>query len=1016
MPAESAAESGPEALRDAHMARLREAGADPDGCCASDPAAAAALDALCRYSDWAPAWLARYPEALAALIAAGEHRIRPDAAALGEELDACFAALPGGADDTRPDGPLGAALREFRNRHQIGIQMRDLTRSASLDDTTGALSDLAEVVVERTLARLQRHAVATLGEPLDRAGNPQQLIVLAMGKLGARELNLSSDIDLIFAYPEPGTIASAGGGSDLTVQAFFIRLAQWLIGVLDTRTAKGFVFRVDMRLRPFGDSGPLVHHVDALADYYEEQGRDWERYALIKARRIAGDPAIGAALIESLRPFVYRRYLDFGAVEALRQMKALIRAEVRRRRLQDDVKLGEGGIREVEFIAQAFQLIHGGRDHRFQDRRLQVILPRLADAGLLPAEDVAALTAAYAFLRDLEHRIQGVDDEQTQRLPADPLRRLRLARSMGLDDWPALAHALGAHRERVAELFADLIRPLDDGAEAAPALQPWIALWAELESSEGSRAAAAEEDEEDLARLAGAGFADPGAALRRLRHLRRQRGEVVAQAVGRERLDALLPRLLARVVQAQDPDRALARCLRLVDAVLRRTAYLVLLVENPGALEQLVRLASASDWVGETLVRHPILLDELLDARRLYTAPTRASLQQELDELLWGVDDDVERLMEQLRYFKEATELRVAACEMADILPLMKVSDALTWLAEVILERVVRFAWQQTVEQHGRPRDAVGRSLDDPLVDGAFAVIGYGKLGGLELGWGSDLDLVFLHDLPGTGSTDGPRPVVNGQFFARLGQRVIHLLTTRTLTGELYEVDMRLRPSGRAGLLVTSLEAFATYQRERAWTWEHQALVRARPVVGSPAIRAAFEAVRRDVLTAPIEREALRADVVAMRARMLAELAGLTERPDADALARRTELDLKQDPGAVVDLEFMVQFCALGWARAHPGLLVHTDVIRTLETARSEGIVAADSAGFLIDSYKELRAEMHRRALENQPARSSRPDLIARANALAAIWERWMAPGGFGAPMQVQTGHDGANPATRNEE
>ncbi|MDZ7825274.1 MAG: bifunctional [glutamate--ammonia ligase]-adenylyl-L-tyrosine phosphorylase/[glutamate--ammonia-ligase] adenylyltransferase [Gammaproteobacteria bacterium] len=484
------------------------------------------------------------------------------------------------------------------------------------------------------------------------------------------------------------------------------------------------------------------------------------------------------------------------------------------------------------------------------------------------------------------------------------------------------------------------------------------------------------------------GYADPDAALERLRALRRAREEGVTQEVGRQRLDALMPRLLLRVAAAEDPDPALSRCLRLVESVLRRTAYMVLLVENPGALYQLVRLASGSDWIAATLARHPILLDELLDVRHLYTAPTAEALHQELEEHLRGVpEDDLEQLMEQLRYFKEATELRVAACELGDILPLMKVSDALTWLADAVLARVVSMAWRQTVAQYGRPRDA-----DGSVREHGFGVVGYGKYGGYELGWGSDLDLVFLHDLEGGGTTDGERQVVNGQFVARLGQRVIHLLTTRTLTGELYEVDMRLRPSGRSGMLVSSLEAFRAYQETDAWTWEHQALVRARPVVGPPGLLEGFESTRRDILGRERDREQLREEIVRMRQRMLAELAGIRERPGPDALADRTELDLKQGPGAVVDIEFMVQFRVLGWARAHPELLRYTDAIRILETARTEGLIAADEAGFLIECYKEFRAEAHRRALENQPARTDRADLVARANRVADLWMRHMEP------------------------
>lgn len=1010
------------ALCEERRAQLREAGVpidalltaarDATGTAAtgasSDAAAPSrkdAFEALCIGSDWALEWLERNPEELTALFEAGWHRSRPSSTMLREELAAILDALPAERDEQRPDGPLGAALRDFRNRHQIGIQMRDLAGAVPLEDTVGALTDLAETIIDLALERLHRRAVEAWGEPRDARGAPQHMIVLAMGKLGAGELNLSSDVDLIFAHPEPGTVTSPDGAREITAQEFFTRLGRWLIGLLDTRTPRGFVFRIDMRLRPFGDSGPLVQHTEALLDYYEEQGRDWERYALIKARPIAGDRRLGVRLIEALRPFVYRRYLDFGAIDALRQMKKLIRGEVRRRHLDDDVKLGAGGIREVEFIAQVFQLIHGGRDIRFQDRRLLVVLGRLADAGFLPGDDVAELRAAYRLLRDVEHRIQALDDQQTQRLPTDDVRLARIAWSLGFETTSAFETELAAHRARVAEHFTDLIRPVEEpGDDEAAELRPWARLWAELgaeqQQDEGGAARERSADHRErqndgsasaLKLLAETGFEDPAAALDALRRLREQRETEVTQEVGRARLDAVLPKLLQQVATLDDvraPDAALARSLRLLDSVLRRTAYLVLLVENPGALQQLVRLVSGSEWIAVSLARHPILLDELIDVAQLYTVPTLESLRAELDELLRGVaEDDLEQQMEQLRYFKEATELRVAACEFGDILPLMKVSDALTWLAEVILERVVALAWRQTVQQFGRPCDEDGQPVED-----AFGIIGYGKLGGLELGWGSDLDLVFVHDLPGSGNTDGERVVVNGQFFARLGQRIIHLLTTRTLTGELYEVDMRLRPSGNSGLLVTGLDAFTSYQRDEAWTWEHQALFRARPVVAPARVAERFDVIRREILGRERDRETLRTEIVAMRARMLAELAGVRERPDAEALAARTKLDLKQGPGAVVDIEFMVQFCALGWARAHPELLRYTDAIRTLETAQKVEILAAQDAELLITSYKEFRAEAHRKALDDQPGSTERPDLVERANRVAAVWERFMNP------------------------
>ena len=950
----------------ADLDALREAGVDV----AADPEG---LQALAVGSRWGVDHLRRTPALLAELVAADAHRVAPDAAALAAELDDALADIDG--SDPTPAGPFGIALRAFRNRHMVAILLRDLGRRVSLRETTAALSDLAEVIVAATLARLMPHAVEEWGRPATADGATQQLVVIAMGKLGARELNLSSDIDLIFTHARGGMVE---GGRGITCQEFFTRLGRRLIALLDTRTPKGFVFRVDMRLRPFGEAGPLAQHVDALLAYYEEQGREWERYALIKARAITGDAATIAALEEGLRPFVYRRYLDFGAIDALREMKTMIRREVRRRGLDDDVKLGEGGIREVEFVAQVFQLIHGGRDRDLQTRGLLDVLPRLAEAELIDAADVDGLVAAYHFLRDVEHRLQALDDAQTQRLPADPEALARVAHGMGAEDPERFLAELADHRRRVARCFSDLIRPAaEEGADADPELERWRDVW---------EAVVDDEDGEALRlALASSGYGDPDRAAARLSELAGRRTSVITQDIGRARLDALVPALLLRVAAAGAPDLALDRSLRLVEAVLRRTAYLVLLIENPGALDLLVRLSAGSERVAAALARHPILLDELLDGRTLHTVPTREGLAVELAELLADVPaGDEEAQLEQLRYFKVATELRIAACELAEILPLMKVSDTLSWLAEVILEQVVALAWSDTVDQYGAPADAAG----EPSAP-AFGVIGYGKLGGLELGWGSDLDLVFLHDLPTTGQTSGPRVVANGQFLARMGQRIIHLLSTRTFTGQLYEVDLRLRPSGRSGVLVASLEAFAAYQREDAWTWEHQALVRARPVAGARRVLEGFEAIRRDVLGRARDRAALCEEVAGMRDRMLDEHR-LPRSPEH--LATRTELDLKQDPGAVVDIEFMVQFLALGWARAHPDLLRFTDVIRILETAAAEAILDAEDAAFLVESYKAFRAEAHRKALDDQPARTDRADLLERARRVLDVWSRIMKP------------------------
>ena len=758
------------------------------------------------------------------------------------ELDRSFA--PGelceqigeAAQQALTDDELGRVLRRQRTRQQIRIIWRDLTRQADLIETCRDLSDMADASIDQAYRWLYQRHCQQFGTPTGhRSGEPQQMVILGMGKLGAIELNLSSDIDLIFAYPEGGE--TVGAKRPLDNQEFFIRLGQRLIKALDPMTVDGFVFRVDMRLRPYGSSGALVLSFNALEQYYQDQGRDWERYAMIKARVVAGDQVMGAQLLELLRPFVYRRYLDFSAIEALRTMKQLIQQEVRRKGMADNIKLGAGGIREVEFIAQAFQLIHGGRDLSLQQRPLLKVLSILEGQGYLPPAVISELREGYEFLRYTEHAIQAIADRQTQMLPDSEQDQARIAFMMGFDTWVLFHEQLMAWRGRIDWHFRQVIadpdeeEDLDEGELIVGG--EWLPLWEEVQ-----------DDAAACAQLEEAGFVDAPKALKQLANLRSSPQLRAMQRLGRERLDAFIPRLLAQAVEHANPDLVLERVLPLVEAVARRSAYLVLLTENPDALRRLLTLCAASPWIAEQITRFPLLLDELLNEGRLFKPPLAPELAAELRERLTRIpEDDLEQQMEALRNFKLAHRLRVAASEIAGSLPLMKVSDYLTWLAEAILEQVLALAWRQTVAKYGTPQRADG-SLCDP----GFIIVGYGKVGGIELGHGSDLDLVFIHDGDPQAETDGAKPIDGAQFFTRLGQRIIHLLTTQTNSGQLYEVDMRLRPSGASGLLVSSLGAFARYQENEAWTWEHQALVRARVLVGSQDVGRAFEGVRARVL------------------------------------------------------------------------------------------------------------------------------------------------------------------------
>ncbi|MCI3907969.1 bifunctional [glutamate--ammonia ligase]-adenylyl-L-tyrosine phosphorylase/[glutamate--ammonia-ligase] adenylyltransferase [Pseudomonas viridiflava] len=931
-----------------------------------------AFDLVCAASDFVTEQISRDPNMLLDMADSGELERSFSAGELrGQIADALSTATT--------DDELGRNLRRQRMRHQVRIIWRDLTRQADLIETCRDLSDMADACIDLACHWLHERLCQQFGTPTGRrTGLPQQMVILGMGKLGAVELNLSSDIDLIFGYPEGGE--TVGVKRPLDNQEFFIRLGQRLIKALDPVTVDGFVFRVDMRLRPYGSSGALVLSFNALEQYYQDQGRDWERYAMIKARVVGGDQKAGAELLEMLRPFVYRRYLDFSAIEALRTMKQLIQQEVKRKGMAENIKLGAGGIREVEFIAQAFQLIHGGRDLSLQQRPLFKVLKTLEGQGYLPSAVTEELREGYEFLRYTEHAIQAIADRQTQMLPDNEQDQARIALMMGFSDWASFHERLMYWRGRVSWHFRQVIAdpdsdPDDEQEDDSEVIVggEWLPLWEESQ------------DEEAASRqLSQAGFVNAETAIKHLANLRSSPHLRSMQRLSRERLDAFIPRLLAQAVEHAKPDLVLERVLPLVEAVARRSAYLVLLTENPDALRRLLTLCAASPWIAEQIARFPLLLDELLNEGRLFNPPLAPELAAELRERLIRIpEDDLEQQMEALRHFKLAHSLRVAASEITGSLPLMKVSDYLTWLAEAILEQVLALAWRHSVARHGTPSRP-----DGTLCDPGFVIVGYGKVGGIELGHGSDLDLVFIHDGDPQTETDGARPIDSAQFFTRLGQRIIHLLTTQTNSGQLYDVDMRLRPSGASGLLVSSLGAFSRYQDKEAWTWEHQALVRARVLTGSPDVGREVEKVRADVLGRERDLDKLRAEVSEMRAKMRDNLGSRLTAAGrgANAFESSMPFDLKQDAGGIVDIEFMVQYAALAWSREHPGLLQYTDNIRILEGLEEAGLLPDADASLLREAYKAYRSAAHRQALQKQAGVVSGDQFHCERREVMRIW------------------------------
>jgi len=880
---------------------------------------------------------------------------------------------------------LKSALRVFQQEQMLRLIWRDVCRFASVRETAGEVSALAEACLHVTLEILHQQAVQRYGEPIgSRSGKPQQMVVLGMGKLGAGELNLSSDIDLMFAFPESGETTQGS-----TCQQFFIRLGQQLIDALDTVTADGFVFRVDMRLRPYGSEGVLVCSFDAMENYYQAQGRDWERYAMIKARTVAGDKAAGAELLKRLRPFSYRRYLDFSAIESLRGMKLQINKQVRKKGMDQDIKLGAGGIREVEFVIQALQMVHGGRDKRLQQTSLYAAMDILQAGDYLPADTVQSLRNSYSFLRDLEHKLQGFANKQTQSLPSGDQERMRVALAMGIPDvkhadWTTLHSILEQHRAIVRQHFSDVIHTDEDDDDASrhdvddSELQ---SLWHQDMNEQSA-----------VGLLSRLGYEDPGKTWLRMNAFRKERVYLTLADESRQRFSRFMPLVLATLAQEKTPSLGYERVMKVVEAVARRTAYLVLLAENPGAMKQFVRLCTASPFVAEFLSKHPVLLDELLAT--LEKPPDKSVLQEELAlGMLRLGEDSFEEQMEYLRYFKQSHTLQVAAAQINGTMTVMKVSDYLTFTAEAVLEQVLALCWQHLTRKHGFPVNSTGQH---GIMD--FVVIGYGKLGGIELSYISDLDLVFLHDGVLDEDTIGTstQKIINSrEFYTRMAQRVITMLGTYTVSGKLYEVDMRLRPSGESGLLVSTIPAFEQYQLNEAWTWEHQALVRARAVAGSSQMAASFEKLRGRILSMPRDRDELAVDVISMRKRMRQELTRKAGRN-----ASRPAFDLKQGVGGIVDIEFMVQYFVLSQSDRCAPLYQYSDNVRILEAAARCEILSQQEIEQLTLAYLSLRTTLHDFALhETEGSADPEPEagvkefsaLTLVRQGVSALWDKVFA-------------------------
>lgn len=846
---------------------------------------------------------------------------------------------------------LPAAMRRLRNRLVAAIVERDLNGSASLHEVLTAMSAFAEFVIRRHLDDLYRSQCELHGIPVgEESGLPQQMLVVGMGKLGGRELNVSSDIDLIFLYPEDGeTQIAADGQRQLSNHEFFVRLGKKLIADIAEITADGFSFRVDMALRPNGNSGPLAASFAMLEEYLMVQGREWERYAWVKARALTGRPEDIAALDAIVRPFVYRRYLDFGSIRALRDMHGQIRAEVVRQEARHperniNVKLGRGGIREIEFLAQVFQLIRGGRDPSLRDRSTRTTLRLLAEKKLLPRQVTDQLLDAYQFLRNLEHRVQYLDDAQTHVLPASDEDRRLIARAMGFDDTPALLAALRSHADWVAARFDEIF---DDKSSA------------DQDTEDSAQRVSFDESNEETVTdyLQRMGFDDaPASAQRLLSSWRSTRIQSLPEQ-RKAQLQSLLRAALPVICQQADSgtgSATLGRLLDFFDTIARRSAYLALLTEYPHTLARVIRMMAASEWAAKYLTRHPVLMDEFLDDSMLHAEPDWPAFAQECRQRLDAFSGDTERQMDVLREQHHAQLFRLLAQDLDGVLSVERLADHLSALADVLISVTLSAVWQTLTLRH----------RDQPR----FAVIAYGKLGGKELGYASDLDVIFLYD-----DDDPEAPAV----YAKLAQRFITWMTSHTPAGILFDIDIALRPDGASGLLVSSLAAFDKYQHQSAWLWEHQALTRARFCAGDADIGAHFEALRIQVLRQSRDTEKLRTEILAMRKRL------------HEAHPNRSEFfDLKHDAGGMIDIEFIVQFLVLRDAATYPAMAGDIGNIALLKLAGDLGLIDAVLAVKVADAYRLFRKLQHQIRLKGHDrARVELARVDEPRQAVQALWQ-----------------------------
>ena len=890
-------------------------------------------------------------------------------------------ALVGVEDETQ----LAKILRDCRNQEMVRIAWRDLAGFSNVEETMADVSALADACVHQALTHHERWLNLRFGFTMGQSwldtnpGNENaplsdedikqraQMVVLGMGKLGGNELNYSSDIDLIFAYEEGGETRPGPDQTkikSISNQEFFIKLGRKIIAALDPVTPDGFVFRTDMRLRPNGDSGPLVLSLAAMEHYYQTHGRGWERYAFIKARVVAGSQSVGHDLMQMLRPFVYRKYLDFSAFDSIREMKRMISQALKKKGAEDDIKLGQGGIREIEFLIQSHQLIRGGRERKLQTASLYTALEALVDLGVAERAVSDGLLEAYRFLRNTEHRLQMVQDRQTQQLPQDDTDRHRLAVSMGFSDWSSYFSELDRHRMVVHYQFRQILETSDESEQVAtPVDNTFANIWNEIADKEFA-----------LEGLAQVGFPNPSPIYQMLKGFKDGRLYQVFSGKEKNRIDRLMPLALKEAVRYPEYERATSAFIGVIESIGRRAVYLSLLIENPLALKQLLHLCAASPWISRHIGQHPVVMDELLNPISGICSLTKAELTSRLKKRLHQLDpDDEEAKMNLLREFHHGHVLQVAAADVLGLLEVEDIAHSLGMLAEVVLAEVFHESIQATKKKLSAPDLQAG-------------VIAYGKFASHELGYHSDLDIVVCFGQYQRLIQDGGHQHQTGNthsgeaeyFYSRVSRRMIHWLTMRTPSGILYELDMRLRPSGRRGTLVTSLQGFLEYQLNSAWTWEHQALVRARAVAGDAVFAEQFEAVRAQVLCLRRDPDQLREDIITMRRRMV----------DANSQSTATHYDIKLDRGGIVDIEFLVQYWILRHGADHPSLTKPRATSDTLDALVAHSVIPETTGESIKRIYRcYLRKSLDMKLMDS-PVLIEQNQLIEERQLICDIWEQ----------------------------